>query len=68
METIDKETSARKIRELRRERGLYQHELAALVGVSAQTIRNAEAGRYLPSRKTTVALARALRVPVSDLL
>jgi DNA-binding XRE family transcriptional regulator len=68
METIGREASARRIRELRRARGLHQHELAALVGVSTQTIRNAEAGRHLPSRTTTVALARALRVPVSDLL
>lgn len=47
-----------RIRELRAERGLSQQALAAEVGVSRQTINSLEKGRYDPSLKLAVHLAR----------
>ena len=47
-----------RIRELRAELGLSQQALAAEVGVSRQTINSLEKGRYDPSLKLAVYLAR----------
>ena len=56
----------RRLRELRRARGLTQIELAVISGVSARTIRNAEAGR--PIRVDFLKfLATAVGVPATDL-
>jgi len=46
------------VRERRRERGLSQAELGAVLGVSRQTINSIETGRYTPSLPLAVALAR----------
>ena len=67
METMEK-TTGKKIRDARKNRGLYQHELAARVGLSTQTIRNIEADRHDPRLSNLREIARALGVPVADLL
>lgn len=47
-----------KVRELRQAAGLSQEGLARAVGVSRQTINAIETGRYDPSLKLAVHLAR----------
>lgn len=56
------------MRKLRKERGLYQHELAARARVSAQTVRNLEKGRHVPETATLAKIAGALSVSLPDLL
>jgi len=56
-----------KVRELRKARGLLQEELAERAGVSTQTVRNVEAGRFNTKTETLVKIARALDVPVGEL-
>jgi len=68
MKTMDKKTTAEKVREIRKERGLYQHELAARAKLSVQTVRNVEAGRHEPELPTLRKIAKALGVPLADLL
>ena len=68
METMEKKTTAEKVREIRKERGLYQHELAARAKLSVQTVRNVEAGRHEPELPTLRKIAKALGVPLADLL
>jgi putative molybdopterin biosynthesis protein len=51
----------------REKRGLSAAALAALVGVSRQTIYAIEAGTYVPNTVTSLQLARALGVSVEDL-
>ena len=43
-----------------RKPGISQHELAARMGCTAQTISNIECGMYPPSSKTLMAFERAL--------
>ena len=47
------------VRELRREQGLSQQELAKAMDVSRQTINSIETERYTPSLPLAMALARA---------
>jgi putative transcriptional regulator len=47
--------------------GMTQEELALTAGVSRQTIVAVERGRYNPSVKLALKLARALLVRVEDL-
>ncbi len=47
--------------------GMTQEELARTAGVSRQTIVAVERGRYNPSVKLALKLARALLVRVGDL-
>ncbi|MDB4895220.1 MAG: family transcriptional regulator [Firmicutes bacterium] len=47
--------------------GLSQQELAALAGVTRQTISGVEAGQYAPSTTVSLRLARALGCPVESL-
>lgn len=69
METaMEKKTTAQRVREIRKERGLYQHEVAARAKLSVQTVRNVEAGRHEPELPTLRKIAGALGVPLSDLL
>jgi len=68
MKTMEKMTTAEKVREIRKERGLYQHELAARAKLSVQTVRNVEAGRHEPELPTLRKIAKALGVPLADLL
>ena len=55
-----------RIRELRMEGGLSQQALAVEVGVSRQTINALEKGRYDPSLKLAVHLARFFGTTVEE--
>ena len=55
------------LRELRRERGLSQAELAEAIEVSRQTIIGVEADKYDPSLPMAYKLAAFFEVPVEDL-
>ena len=56
-----------RIRELRMEGGLSQQALAVEVGVSRQTINALETGRYDPSLKLAVHLARFFGMTVEEI-
>lgn len=49
-----------RIREARTEKGLSQARLAAMVGVSRNTISSIETGQYSPTAKLALILALAL--------
>ncbi len=51
----------------RAERNLSQDELAALVGVTRQTISSIETGQYCPSALLAFMLASKLGKPVDEL-
>ena len=55
------------IAEVRREKGLSQSELAAMVGVSRNTISSIETGQYEPTAKLALLLAVALDKKFEDL-
>jgi len=59
---------AERLRTLREERQLSQHELAELVGVHFGQISRYERGAILPSVETVALLAQALRVSADALL
>ncbi len=50
------------VAELRRRRGLSVAELGRVAGVSPKTIKDVEAGRVVPKRRTVERLAEGLRV------
>ena len=58
---------ATKLKEYREREGLKQAELADLVGVRRETIINLEKGRYNPSLKLAMDLAKVFRVSVEEL-
>jgi transcriptional regulator with XRE-family HTH domain len=59
----------KRIRELREERGLSQREVARRAGLTPSGVGFIELGQtQQPSAKTVVAIARALSVPVEELL
>ena len=60
--------SAEKVKEYRKKRNFSQIELSNRSGVSQSTISSLERGEKSPSESTLVLLAKALRVPVSELL
>jgi putative transcriptional regulator len=51
----------------RAERGLSQQELAALVGVTRQTVSSIETGQYCPSALLAFLLAKRLGKRVDEL-
>ncbi len=51
----------------RAERGLSQEQLAALAGVTRQTISSIETRQYVPSALLAFVLARRLDMPVEGL-
>ena len=55
------------LRDLRRQAGLQQQDLAARVGVSRQSLSAIEAGETVPSTTLALQLARALDCRVEDL-
>lgn len=59
---------ARKLQELRKERGLSQLRLAHLAGVSQSNISEIEAGKIIPRVPTLRRLAAALGVQLSVLI
>ena len=57
-----------KVRKLRKARRWSQQELGDRAGVTAQTVWNLETGRHVPETATLLKIARALGVPLSELL
>lgn len=55
-----------RIRVLRAERDMTQEQLAALVGVTRNTIISTEKGKYCPSIKLGYRIARAFGVGIDD--
>lgn len=58
---------AYRIKELRKQHGWTQDELAELVGCSKSHVSEMEAGKKKPSNPMMVALAEAFRVPITSL-
>ena len=56
-----------RIRELRARDRLSQEELARLVGVRRETIGNLENGRYTPSLKLAMDIAKVFNCMVEDI-
>ena len=56
-----------KIRELRRELGISQEELAKRCGVSRQTVNAIENNKYDPTLSLAFRLARELKITVDTL-
>jgi putative transcriptional regulator len=56
-----------RIHELRKEKGLSQAELAFLVGVRRETIVYLESGKYNPSLKLAMDIAKVFELPVEDI-
>lgn len=56
-----------KIREYRARNDMTQDELAVLVGVRRETIVNLEKGRYNPSLKLAMDIAKVFSCTVEDL-
>ena len=56
-----------RIKELRARDGLKQEDLARLVGVRRETIGNLEAGRYNPSLKLAMDIAKVFGCTVEDI-
>lgn len=57
-----------RIKRIRKEKNLSQHDLAVISGVAQQTISNAETGRNDPNSESLRLLADALGVSKSELL
>lgn len=56
-----------RIKELRARDGFKQEELARLVGVRRETIGNLEAGRYNPSLRLAMDIAKVFGCTVEDI-
>ena len=56
-----------RIHELRKERNLQQAELAEMVGVRRETIGKLENGKYNPSLKLAIDIARVFGKPVEEI-
>lgn len=55
-----------KIHELRRTKKMQQAELANIVGVRRETIGNLENGKYNPSLKLAMDIAKVFNKPVEE--
>ena len=58
---------SQKLYELRKEHNMQQAELAKLVGVRRETIGNLENGRYNPSLKLAMDIAKVFDTTVEDI-
>ena len=56
-----------KIKDLRAKFGITQEELAQKVGVRRETIVFLEQGKYNPSLKLALNIAKELKTPIDDL-
>ena len=56
-----------RLEELRRQRGERQEELAAVLGVSRQTIGSLENGRYNPSILLAFKISRHFGLPIEEI-
>lgn len=57
-----------RIKELRKDRGLTQVDLAAEMDVDVRTIKNLEKGDYNPTLIIILSLSEALKIKASELL
>jgi putative transcriptional regulator len=55
------------VKELREEFGFTQGQLAAVVGVSRQSINSIERGRYVPSLELALKFARVFECPADEI-
>ncbi len=65
---LDVSILGRRIKELRKERGLTQNQFAEVLLVSAQAVSNWERGAAPPDLDNLVRIANCFRVPIDDLL
>ena len=65
---IDKSFFARQVLRLRRERGLTQHRLSALLNVTPQAISKWETGGSLPDIEILLKLSHLSGISVNELL
>lgn len=56
-----------RIRELRKEIGLRQEDVAEQTGVTRQTINAIENGKYSPTLELAMKLAKLLNAPVEEI-
>ncbi len=56
------------IQAVRRERGMTQEQLARKVGLSRAYLARLEIGRHNPPILTLARIAKALKIPITDLL
>ena len=56
-----------RVKELRKARGLRQEDVAALLGVSRQTVNAVESDKYGATQAWGMKLARLLETPVEEL-
>ena len=56
------------LKRIRMQQGITQHELGAFTRISTSFIGEMERGLKAPNLESVVAIARALRVPVADLV
>ena len=64
---IDMAILKTKLHELRKERNMQQAELATLVGVRRETIGNLENGKYNPSLKLAMDIAKVFDRTVEEI-
>jgi len=57
-----------KVRKLRKANNMSQEDLAAMIKVDVRTVIAIEAGKRNPTLKTINKIARALKIPVHELL
>ena len=56
-----------KVRQLRKDKGLTQEQLAAIIGVSRQTINAIEKGKFDPSLPLAFKLAHLFKTPIEGI-
>lgn len=66
--TDDEDVVTPRLMALRERRGLTNAEVAERTGLSRNTVRNAETGKYPPELRTLRALAEVYEVPLARLL
>jgi putative transcriptional regulator len=67
LSTEGSELVKNRLEELRKERGIRQEELAAILEVSRQTIGSLENGRYNPSIVLAFKIARYFSMSIEDI-
>ncbi len=60
--SLDTTICSKRLKDLRKEKGLTQKQLTELSGISIESIKNYETGRRIPDRYNAVVLGNALRV------
>ena len=60
-------TIGQRIRELRKAKGLYQEELANLIGVARQTVASWELDRTIPRMEDAINMSKVLNCDFEDI-